>query len=613
MNSELQFRDLISALMRRRGMVLCVALGGTVLILLAAMLIPARYTATAEIVLALQSDGHAGTPQLNEQLILTKVTELKSDALLRRAADALTRDPRFQAAESGGPVAARTAGDLVRRTLYELLPAWVLPGRGVRACRRLRVAALRRHLKVAQEAGSHVIGVHYTSTDPELAALVANRITALYMKSQTEERQADAGRTLAWLRKRIPATKTHLSALEAEIRAYRGAHGFAAVTPGAVTSQEFADLNGRLIGAESRLAADRARLAGLRTRRGAAGAANTLDTPALDALRARETELAQAEASLGVTMGPNNPLMQQTRSAMRAVRSKVGQEIAREEAGLRAAIRVQAAQVQMLRHNLGRIQDVSGDVWLDDLMRRASSDRQHYEDLLQRRQAAVEQLQTVSSGFDLLSWAVPPERPSTPNPLLFGPPALIFLLACGSLAAVAMDRLDGTMRSEADVTEALGIPCIGLLPRLRRVRRLRPHQSLLRDDYGPYVEAVRSIAATSLLAAGNRPQFVLVTSSVPGEGKTTLAVSFATYAARLGKRTILLDLDFRHPATAREFGPVADTATLARLLDKRPVGETVQRLPMLHLDYVPMGGIADPLQLFANNQIAELLETLRES
>ena len=235
-----------------------------------------------------------------------------------------------------------------------------------------------------------------------------------------------------------------------------------------------------------------------------------------------------------------------------------------------------------------------------------------YDGLLRRQEAMLEQRQTASSGFEVVSQAVPPEGPSSPNPLLFGPPALVFLLACGSLAAVGMDRLDTTLRSEAQVSEALGIPCIGFVPRLRKSKRERPHQSLLRDSLGPYVEAIRSIVATSLLATENRPQLVLVTSSVPGEGKTTLAVSFATYAARLGRRTILLDLDFRHPATAREFGRMPNDRTLERLLQDRPVGETVQHISKLHLDYVPMWKTTgDPLRLFAGNQIEKLLARLR--
>jgi polysaccharide biosynthesis transport protein len=611
MANELQFRDVIAGLMWRRRMIFGVALGGTLLILFAALLIPARYTATAQIVLSPTAAAGA-TPQLNEQIILTKVTEFGAEALLRRAADNLSRDPAYQAAEGAVGRNRRTPGDFLRSALRSLLPGWMSPWHTVKACRRLWVAELRKHLKVEQEAGSQVIAVHYTSTDPDLSALIANRITELYLKSQTEERQATAARSLAWLDKRIPATKLQLENAESAIRAYRSAHGLGDMNPTTASDQRFAELDRQLAVAEAGLAVDKARVASMRS--GPDGAIMTpgLDAPSLDALRARETALLQEQATLGVSLGDNHPQMLQMQSALDEVRRKIGRETARAEAGLREQARVQASQVRMLRERIATIQDASGDVRLGELDSHARVDRQLYDEMLRRQEGTLEQLQTASSGFEMVSSAVPPDEPSTPNPLLFGPPALVFLLASSGFLAAVMERLNGTIRSEAELGAALGIPCIGFVPRVRKRNRGRPHQNLLRDTYGPYVEAVRSIVAGLLLATPDRAQVVLVTSSVPGEGKTTLAVSLATYAARIGRRTILLDLDFRHPATAREVGRWLDDRTLERLLEDRPVSDTVQRIPALRLDYVPMGHHpGDPLRLFAGDQIARLLERLR--
>ncbi len=611
MANELQFRDLINVLRQRWRMIVVVALGGTTLVLLGAMLVAAHYTATAEIVLLQQQTGVVA-PQASEQTILTKVTELSSEALLRRTIDSLSRDPAFQAADSQASTQSRTSGDLVRGALRRRLPDWLSPWHALRACRLLRVAELRRHLKVAQEAGSHVIAVHYTSTSPDVAALIANRVAALYLRGQTEQQQATARRSLTWLDQRVPEVKSELMAVETTIQDYRRAHGLADVNPTAVADQQFAELTRQIGVAEAGLAADRSRLEGVRGDHGTA-VADTLDTPALDALRAREAALLQREAGLAVSLGHNHPEMQQVRSAIGEVRQKIRQELGRAESGLRERARAQATQVRLLRHELATVQDASSDLRLGELDRRATATRQLYDSLLGRREATLERLETASSGFEVVSHAVPPEHPSSPNPVLFAPPALVLFLACGAFLAITMDRLDGTIRSEGQVGEALGIPCAGFVPRLRRTSRGRPHQRLLRDTYGPYVEAIRSVVATSMLMAKREPQVVLVTSSVPGEGKTTLAVSYATCAARLGRRTILLDLDFRHPATSREVGGTGQERTLERLLQDRPVCEIVQRIPLLQLDYVPMGrGTGDPLRLFAGNQIGTLLQRLRD-
>ena len=604
MANEMQLHDLFAALIWRRRMILAITLGGTLLVLFAALLIPAHYTATGYIVLTSSGAADATVP-LSEQTILTKVTELGADSLLRRTAENLSRDPVFQAAEGSAAGERRTPGDLLRAGLRRILPSFLSPWRTVRACRRVHANDLRRHLNVGQAAGSHVIAVHYTSTDPMIAALVANRVTELYLKTQTEQRQADARRTLAWLDLRIPRAKIQFENDEVAIQDYRRAHGLGMVNPVAASDQQYTDLDQRLLSAQAELAADRARLSRMR--------AGALDTPELDTLRSQEAALSLQAARLSTSLGRNNPRMRQVQRALEVMRRKIGQGAARAEAGLREQVRAQENQVRTLQRQLGTVQSASSDTRLRELSTRADAGRQLYQGMLRRREATLEHLQTASSGFEVVSAAVPPERPSSPNPLLFGPPALVFFLAGSGFLAVILERLNSTIRSEAEFSAALGIPCVGFVPRVQKSKWGRLHQDLLDNPHQPYAEAIRSIVATCLIAAEGRSQLILVTSSLPGEGKTTLAVSLATYAARIGRRTILLDMDFRHPATAREVGRWSEEQNLDLLLRDRPVSDAVQRIPALHLDYVPMGVAArDPMYLFSEGRITQALDALRE-
>jgi len=105
---------------------------------------------------------------------------------------------------------------------------------------------------------------------------------------------------------------------------------------------------------------------------------------------------------------------------------------------------------------------------------------------------------------------------------------------------------------------------------------------------------------------------------VPREGKTTLAVSFAVYAARLRPRVILVDFDFRHPAIPRELSREIERRPNACVFDLirrgQPVEEAIQRIPAVSLDYLPVfGSPADPLRLFASQEIRSLLRSLREN
>ncbi len=94
------------------------------------------------------------------------------------------------------------------------------------------------------------------------------------------------------------------------------------------------------------------------------------------------------------------------------------------------------------------------------------------------------------------------------------------------------------------------------MPRLDRLRRnQRPHQYLREKPLSSYAEAIRGVlTALKLSNPQNPPKVILVTSSLPEEGKTTFAVSLASLVARSQKRVLLIDLDLRHPSVHRELG-----------------------------------------------------------
>jgi Mrp family chromosome partitioning ATPase len=204
------------------------------------------------------------------------------------------------------------------------------------------------------------------------------------------------------------------------------------------------------------------------------------------------------------------------------------------------------------------------------------------------------------------------------------------------------------------VTDALGISCIGVIPQLagkskrgfwllnikmlsregwmatRVLQKLikvpfrlrdcsdksagpRPYQLIPKDVR--YTEAVRSVVAAALqLATPERsPKTFLVTSSMTGEGKTTLAISFAVYAARIQRRVLLIDLSFRNPSIAREFGEPAEGGIL-QVLRGRPLTELIRAAPGLGFDYLPLSrDSADPIATLSNEQVPELLRQLEGS
>ena len=248
----------------------------------------------------------------------------------------------------------------------------------------------------------------------------------------------------------------------------------------------------------------------------------------------------------------------------------------------------------------------------DTVKRAETAAGEAYARVLRRQKELREQLESITPEAHILSRAAAPDRPSSPSPLLFLLPAILTSALCGGVLAVLRARIDTTIRSEQDVIEALAIPCIALVPELGRSDRKAAFPSCLSDAFTPYTEAIRSAAAAlRLVEADSPPVTLLISSSVPEEGKTTFAVSLAIYAARLGRRTIIVDFDFRRPSILRELH-ARDERPVRNLVDF-PTSKLIRRLPDIDVDYLPIPRPStDPLSLFAAVHLNALQRQLHE-
>jgi Mrp family chromosome partitioning ATPase/capsular polysaccharide biosynthesis protein len=259
-----------------------------------------------------------------------------------------------------------------------------------------------------------------------------------------------------------------------------------------------------------------------------------------------------------------------------------------------------------------------GQEHLRKFLREATANGQLQDSLLRRQKEIRSEQEMFTPEVHIASLAWPPTRPSSPNPALFIFPALIISSICGAFLAVGMERLDRRLRSERDVNDALGIPCIGLVPQIRRRGRIRLHQYLLHEPPAAYGEAIRSILAAVQLAPSHRaPKVILICSSMKGEGKTTLAMSLAAYAARLEPRVLLVDLDFRHPSDTRELDGKRGTVKkdiLDLFVEGAALAEFIKHIPDLGIDYLATAPCTiDPLMLFTKDRLPCLLHQLRET
>jgi uncharacterized protein involved in exopolysaccharide biosynthesis/Mrp family chromosome partitioning ATPase len=236
---------------------------------------------------------------------------------------------------------------------------------------------------------------------------------------------------------------------------------------------------------------------------------------------------------------------------------------------------------------------------------------QQFETLLRRRQELTSKGLTAQSDVSILATATPPERPTSLHPLLMIPPAAIIFALLACVLAVILNRFDRTLHTEADAAEALRVPCAGLIPSIPLEPGKQPYY-VLEQPASLYARAIRSILVSILASDPATPRsqrVVLVSSSMGGEGKTTLAWSLGLYAARLGWRTLLLDFG---QFTRRPGGENANL--LSVLAYGRPLADAIEHIHESGIDYLPAtlsGG--HRLRILADPKVSSLLRQLSDT
>jgi uncharacterized protein involved in exopolysaccharide biosynthesis/Mrp family chromosome partitioning ATPase len=424
------------------------------------------------------------------------------------------------------------------------------------------VEEFQRGLSVVTDGRSYVIQVRYRSEDPRFAADAANALAEIYLGDQLDYKLEATGRLSRWLTQRTEAAGNRLHAAEAALSQFRQQNNIADAKGLTVNQQQLAELNSQLVLATAELAQREARARNLKeiARDGvnSDAAPEVLASPLIQLLRDQEAQLVRKMAETADRYGEKYPSANSARSEITDLRRKIAVEIGKIAQSVAAEGDVARARVASLRGTIDGLQRTVSSA-------SAADTRQHELDQqveAARTELAGYQAHSVEAGDHellirpdarLVSPAIEPIRPSAPKTLLVILLGLGVGLVVGVMLAVLRDRMDDGARGVGQVEAVVGIPCLGLLPRLGRYRRSSRSAAAEVIDHpdSPYSEAIWSVLVTlDVSLPAHSSKVVLVTSAMPGAGKTGFAVSLARSAAKAGHRVLLIDCNLRGPAVA---------------------------------------------------------------
>jgi polysaccharide biosynthesis transport protein len=564
----------------------------------------------------------------SQTFLQTQILLIRSRALAEAVVDRLKlwEDPEFDPRQAK-PRRARVQFDWMA-WLPDILPAAEpAPVPTEAEARAETVAAVVGRVKAEAVPDSEVIKVGFSANDPKLAARVANAYADAYVEMGLETRLQAVSKAATWLTGRLDGMREKVEASERKLQAYREAEGL-------VDMQGTLDLvDKQLTGLADRVVEARTKrddLQGLSDQIQRAGKLSTAELAAhptlarnttIQALKASELQAEREASELGKRYGPAHPKMLAARSDLDTVKAKLATEVGNVAAGVRKELDIARAQVEKLEAELAtakiHAQDTNRQEFtLRALKRDVESDRQLYDLFLTRFKETNLGADVESTNARIIDAAEVPETPVEPNIRRIIAVVTLLALIVGVGLALLMEYLDNTLKSGQDVEESLLLPLLGTVPLLsgRRRRKTLPERTFVDQPKSEFAEAIRTVRTGVVLSNVDVPhRVVLVTSSVPGEGKTTVAINLAMALGHLDK-VLLIDADMRRASVGGKFGLPAAAPGLSNLVaGTADEASTIHRPEGLNIDIMPAGLIPpNPLELLSSRRFAETLDRLRE-
>jgi polysaccharide biosynthesis transport protein len=371
--------------------------------------------------------------------------------------------------------------------------------------------------------------------------------------------------------------------------------------------------------------------------------ADTLRSEIINNLRLKYLELARRESIFSNEYGSTHLAVVKIRNEMAEVRHSIVQELKRIAQAAKSDYEIAKARENSLESSLAatvadsRTTD-KAQIQLRQLESAAQTYRGLYETFQQRYIDSIQQQSLPIADARIVSRASPPDKKSYPKSLLILAAATMGGLVLGVGLGTLREISDRGFRTNRHVEAKLKSECIALVPmdrfnakaapvRTRAAtecadpRTISPGPDLFRylvdSPLSPYAESIRAIKVNiDRKAATNSGNVIGITSSLPNEGKSTIAASLAQVAADGGARVILVDCDLRKPSLSRELAPNATHGLVDVLKSAIRLEEVIWSEPSTHLSFLPAGigsRFIHTNELLASDAMKRLFVQLRES
>lgn len=638
-----QILSLMVAFFRRQYPLVLAALVVTMLFALGYLIIVrSTYTAQATILIDTRKVQPQSQSMFNEAPIDAPVVEsqveiIKSDNIARSIIQdmKLADDPEFS--RYGGGI----LGNL-QFYFFSIFDLFDFSGTtSEEAANRRALGQFTKSLGAKRIGVTYVIEISYRSFDPERAAKIANAVAEAYINDQLNAKYLAARRASNWLSDRIGELRGQATSAEKSIVDFKAANKIVDAGGRPISDQRVADLSKELASARTQTTEARVKLERIdqitKSDLREATVTDTLRSEVVSKLRSQYLDIANREADLSSRYGPSHLAAVSLRNQMKEIKRSISEELGRLAETYRsdyAIAQQREKDVQAALDEAVSRSQLTGQaqVQLKELESNSQTYRTLYENFLQRYTEAIQQQTYPITEARVISSASRPGRRSSPSTLLVLLVGCVSGLMLGIGIGIINDMADRVIRTRGQAETILGMDCLSLLPMVQESgvsivpdpatgpRTIPPNASIgwsaMQDPFSSYSEGIRAIkGAIDLSERPERARVIGISSTLQGEGKSTVAASLGLLSARVGARTIVVDCDLRHASLTKQLSPSATVGVLQVVTGLATLDSAIWKDPNSGMAFLPAvlsGPMANSNEVLASEAVHELFAKLRE-
>jgi polysaccharide biosynthesis transport protein len=511
---------------------------------------------------------------------------------------------------------------------------------------------------VKRFAATYVLDISYMSLNPNRAAEVANAIGEAYLVGQLDAKFQTSNRVAKWLQDRIAEMRQQAMAADRAVLEFKEQKNIVDVGGGTngdgrlLADQEVADSGAQLAKARADTAEAKARLDRVQVVMKEdipdAAVADSLSSPIISQLRTQYLDYDRRYHLYAVRYGPTHLAVVALQTQMTELRRSMSDELGRIAESYKSSYEIAKSREESLEKSLS--QRISGAqltnrerLGLAELESKAKAYHASHDSFVQRYMEVTEQQSLPSTDARIITAASPPGGASSPqvSRILLMTSALGLMLSFA--AAYMREIMESVFRSGKQVEKTLNINCLAVLPmvknanslalasdgkqnpaakRIGTTKEIVPniagfYRHVIDEPLSAFAEGFRAVKVAADISGSIKKNKVIgITSSLPSEGKSTVASNFAELISHAGRKVILIDGDLRNPTLSRKLVSKPDVGLLEVISGRVELREAIYTDKLSGLAFLPAvieSRLAHSSEILASEVFRQLIEDLRKT